>query len=316
MSLKNRIRGSVARLMRSKIWRIQSAMSVENRILIATSAINSMRVRAPYIRHLWEAEVRVFSQWGEDGILTYLLDSIGISKPRIFEIGAGNFEECNSRFQAEFRNASVYAVDLRSDLITNCQSLDVYWRSIIIPVNDLVSPDNVNLHLEKAAAHLGNLDVFSLDVDGNDYWILHAAELSKVSIVVCEYNPLFGHKASVTIPRNDNFSRETEHYSWLYYGMSLRACIQELSKKGFDFCGVNIAGNNAFFIRKDLVKKLQLDFPNIDDLSAFTDWRVREGRYPNGQLSYLFGDERSELIQNQEVFDIERNKLIPLTEVL
>jgi hypothetical protein len=268
------------------------------------------------IKTLWEAEIRVFSQWGEDGILTYLLDSLGIAKPKILEIGAGNFEECNSRFQAEFRNASVYAVDLRSDLKSNCKTLDVFWRSVIIPVNDYVTPTNINLHIDSAKSLLGGLDIFSLDVDGNDYWILLESDLSGISIVVCEYNPLFGHTQSVTVPRDDFFSRETKHFSWLYYGMSIKASITAMQKKGFVFCGSNLAGNNAFFVREELVNKLNLDMPSTTNLVGNTDWRVREARDENGQLNFLFGDDRSSLIKSLKVIETESNSLIDLESVI
>jgi len=309
------------RAFRNKLFQFQSirhstSISTQDRLLIANSAINSMRGRSSEIKALWEAEVRIFSQWGEDGILTYLLDSIGITKPRILEIGAGNFEECNSRFQAEFRNASVYAVDLRSDLKSNCESLDVFWRSIIIPVNDFITPDNINFHLKSASTLLGGVDIFSLDVDGNDYWILLEANLSDISLVVCEYNPLFGSTKSVTVPREDKFSREEKHYSWLYYGMSLPASISLMENKGFTFCGSNLAGNNAFFIKNELVNLLSIELPSTKNLARFTDWRVREARDIEGRLNYLFGDERGSLIKSLKVLEIKSNTLIDVESAI
>lgn len=284
-------------------------LSPMERLLIASGSINSMRARKSDIKDLWDSEIRVFSQWGEDGILTYLLDSIGISKPKILEIGAGNFEECNSRFQAEFRNASVYCVDLRSDLKSNCKMLDIYWRSTIIPINEYITPLNINFHINSAKSLLGGLDIFSLDIDGNDYWVLLESDLSNVSIVVCEYNPLFGYKASITVPREDQFARESKHFSWLYYGMSLGACISVLKDKGFTFCGSNLAGSNAFFVKNELISLLSLTIPSTNDLAKFTDWRVRESRDEKGKLSYLHGKERASLIQTLKVLNIESNKL-------
>jgi len=291
-------------------------LSLHDKLLIASASINSMRSRKSEIKDLWDSEIRVFSQWGEDGILTYLLDSIGISKPKILEIGAGNFEECNSRFLAEFRNASVYCVDLRTDLKSNCESLEIYWKSTIIPINDFITPLNINFHIESAKTLIGGLDIFSLDVDGNDYWILREAHLSDVSIVVCEYNPLFGHKASVTVPREDQFARESKHFSWLYYGMSLRACISILNDKGFTFCGSNLSGNNAFFVKKDLVNSLTLNLPQMNNLARFTDWRVRESRDESGNLSYLYGSERADIIKSLKVLNINNDTLVELGDVI
>ena len=46
------------------------------RMLVASSAINASRAARGTFEHLWDAEVKVFSQWGEDGILNYLFDLI------------------------------------------------------------------------------------------------------------------------------------------------------------------------------------------------------------------------------------------------
>ena len=294
----------------------QKDLSVRDRILVATGAIASMRSRYANITNLWDTEIRVFSQWGEDGILTYLLDSLEIWKPKIIEIGAGNFEECNSRFQAEFRNASVYAVDSRSDLKPHVESLEIYWRNTIFPINDHVTPDNVNSHLNVARHNLGGLDVFSLDVDGNDFWILQSANLEGISIVVCEYNPVFGDSSSITVPRDDYFSREDKHYSYLYYGMSLRACIELLSSKGYVFCGANLAGNNAFFIESNLIDRIKLVIPDPSNLSKFIDWRVRESRNEIGEMSYLTGNEQKKLIGNLKVYDLKKSSLVSLSAVI
>ena len=78
---------------------------------LGQSAILASRQSYSKVKNLWDAEVKVYSQWGEDGILDYICEIVELAKPRVLEIGAGNFLECNSRFIAEFRNASVVAVD-------------------------------------------------------------------------------------------------------------------------------------------------------------------------------------------------------------
>ena len=52
-----------------------------------------------------------------------------------------------------------------------------------------------------------NLDIFSLDVDGIDYWILEVLPEKLSKIVVLEYNPIFGSNLEVTIPNLKNFDR-------------------------------------------------------------------------------------------------------------
>lgn len=268
------------------------------KMLIASSAINANKAAQSTYRYLWDAEVRVFSQWGEDGILDFLFDLAGLHKPRILEFGAGNFSECNSRFAAEYRNASVYAVDMREDLVEEVQSLDIYWRNSIFPVCDFITPESANAHQRLAHQKLGGIDCISIDIDGNDYWVLKSLDLTNVQIIVCEYNPLYGADLACTVPENDFFDRTKEHFSWLHYGMSLRAAINLLSNIDFIFVGSNRTGNNAFFIKKYFVKSLNFDLPDIGHLEDFVDWRVRESRDAQGNLSYLSKEDAISIISD------------------
>jgi hypothetical protein len=257
------------------------------KMLAASSAINASKAARETYEHLWDAEVKVFSQWGEDGILDYLFDLIGATKPRIVEFGVGDFTECNSRFAAEHRNASVYAVDMREDLVKKVKNLDVFWRNTIFPVCDFITPETAKKHQEIAESKFGGIDLISLDIDGNDYWVLQSLNFSNVQIVVCEYNPLYGSNTPCTVERNDFFDRTKEHFSWLHYGMSLRAAIDLLALSKLTFIGTNRVGNNAFFIKQEFVKSLDFKLPNNKELGEFVDWRVRESRDMSGNLSFL-----------------------------
>ena len=270
--------------------------------LIGQNAILASRSMSEKFQNLWDAEVKVFSQWGEDGILDYLCESLDLSKPKVLEVGAGNFSECNSRFLAESRNASVVAVDGRDDLISSMSKHSLMWKNHIFAVQEWVTPLNINKVINTARESMLGIDIFSLDLDGNDYWILEAANLQHVSIVVVEYNPLFGPKLSVSVPRDDKFDRTSKHFSWLYYGASLGAFIQILSHKGFVFVGSNRVGSNAFFVKEDLVKKIKLPLPV--DLSRHTDWRIRESRNYAGKLDYLSNHERMNQINEMPLINV------------
>jgi hypothetical protein len=127
--------------------------------------------------------------------------------------------------------------------------------------------------------------------------------LDLVSVVVVEYNPLFGHRKAVTVAREDTFERTSKHYSWLYYGASIKAFVDLLNKKDFAFVGTNRVGNNAFFVRKTLSKKITLEVSA--DLSQYTDWRIREARAQDGQLSFASGYDRVREMQNLPLVDLE-----------
>jgi hypothetical protein len=279
---------------------------------LGQSAILASRQSHSKVKNLWDAEVKVYSQWGEDGILDYICEIIALAKPRFLEIGAGNFLECNSRFIAEFRNASVVAVDARADLLS-APLHSLKWKNHIELVHEWITPDNVNSIIELAKQKMNSVDIFSLDLDGNDYWILERANLSQFKVVVVEYNALFGSTHEVTVPRNDRFERHKEHTSGLYYGASLKAFVELLKLKGFVFIGTNRSCVNAFFIKKNLRSKFKtLKMQNLD---KYVDSTIRESRDSFGKLSFLAGIDRNIVIESLPLWNVASQVMVKVRDV-
>ena len=97
----------------------------------------------------------------------------------------------------------------------------------------------------------GEIGLLSIDIDGNDYWVLEAIDSVSPQILVAEYNSLFGPERAVTVPYDAAFVRGEKHYSHLYWGASLAALVRAAETKGLALVGGNRAGNNAFFVRRD-----------------------------------------------------------------
>ena len=304
----------VKSIIRKIIYFINSkpSESRESQLRLGQSSILSSRATSKGFKNLWDAEVKVFSQWGEDGILDFLVSRLGIHKPKVLEIGAGNFDECNSRFLAENLNASVVAVDGRPDLLSNIDASEIKWKSHILGIETWVTPNNINELISEGHSFMCGIDVFSLDLDGNDYWILRESDLKNVKVVVVEYNPLFGRTHEVTVPREDSFDRTSKHESWLYYGASLLAFVGELKKKGFTFVGTNRVGNNAFFVSSGDAGLIPFQPDPLD--TSFYDWRIRESRDSAGNLNFLSGAARHSAMGNMPLLDLQTNKLITVTE--
>jgi hypothetical protein len=238
----------------------------------------------PQFGKLWDAEFRVFSQFGEDGILDFLCTSLSIARPRIMEIGAGNFSECNSRFLAEARGASVYAVDGQHGLSRSIARMSLKWRTPLWAREVWVTPNSVPELEAEARELMGGVDLLSLDIDGNDYWVLDSLSLQGTKIVVVEFNPYLGPRP-ISVPRDDAFDRTTAHSSWLYYGASLQAFVHLLESKGFSLIGTTRAGNNAFFVTRNLLPLSGLVDASKDALLADSaSWTIREMRDDRGEL--------------------------------
>jgi hypothetical protein len=246
-----------------------------------------------------------------------LCEALELIKPSIIEFGAGDFRECNSRFLAENRSASVVAVDVRQDLIPNISAGPIAWRTNIHGIQQWVSPSNAREVFAAAVELLGGSspDIFSLDFDGVDYWILERINLHGVRIVVVEYNPLFGSDRAVSVPFAESFSRSDAHYSWLYFGASIRAWIELLRNQGFDFIGTNRQGNNAFFVASSDRDSVPVAPVDLNDLNPFVQWNVRESRDSSGSLSYLSGDQRVQVMADMPVVDVLSGERLTVGEL-
>jgi hypothetical protein len=286
--------------------------SSELRYILGVNAILANRSGHKELKILSDAEVSVFSQWGEDGILDFLLQSFQISKPRILEIGAGDFSECNSRFAIQYRNCSAYLVDAREDLKKNLEKSFSMWKGTVCAESVFVTPENINEIFERANNFMGGIEVLSIDIDGIDYWVAQQLDWSNINIAIVEYNPLFGQRYAVSVPLEDYTSRFEQHYSGLYFGASLRAWIELMEENNLVFLGSNRIGNNAFFVKKKLCVDLLLPIPDTNDLSAFVDWRIRDSRNRDGNLTHLNLAEMQSLLSGLPVVDVRTMTRLPL----
>lgn len=250
-------------------------------------------------------EFKVFSQWGEDGIIQHLTNSIDIQHKTFIEFGVEDFIESNCRFLLMKDNWSGFVVDGSKSNIDKIHRSYYFWKYHLHPFYSFLTTDNINAVL----AHSNfdqDLGILSIDLDGNDYFILEAINYYKPRILICEYNSVFGPNRKISVPYNRDFTRMESHYSGLYWGASLGAINFLASKKGYALVGSNSAGNNAFFIRNDLVND-NIKVLSVDE--AFVISKFRESRNSFGSLSYLSGDDRYSIISGMPVYNVE-NKLL------
>lgn len=271
-------------LMRESLGRI------ENRQIENSSTVNN----------LGDTEFRAFSQWGDDGIIQYLVREIN-PQPSIFiEFGVENYKESNTRFLLINNNWTGLIIDGSKKYIEAIKRQPIYWKRNLKAVNEFITVENINSILRSNGV-IGEVGLLSVDVDGNDYWIWKAIDCISPAIVVCEYNYRFGSERAVTIPYNANFIRSKAHYSTIYYGASLKALNVLAESKGYVLVGCNSAGNNAFFVRSD-IKPLTMKAMSVEE--SFMKGQYRESRHPDGRLAYLSRDSESEILLNLPVVEV------------
>jgi len=119
-----------------------------------------------------------------------------------------------------------------------------------------VTRENIN-ELITANGFAGDVDLLSIDIDSNDYWVWEQLSVCRPRVVIVEYNPLFGTDRAVTIPYDPHFNRrEFEVPRAAYYGASLQALAKLGARKGYRLALLEPRGVNAFFVREDLARDL------------------------------------------------------------
>jgi hypothetical protein len=238
---------------------------------------------------LWDVEFKVYAQWSEDGIFDYLITLLDIENPKCLDIGAGDIRASNVRWAIEkFRGKGLF-VDARSDLKDSLVASGLAFSTLSECFESWIKPSNVEILNSKVIDFFGRegFDVLSLDIDGQDYWVLSELSLTNVKIICLEYRAVFG-RAPITVPMDDDFDRQTAHYSHAYYGASLAAFIKVLSLRDYTFLGSNSQRSNAFFVHNSIVAKIPKKIVEFSaDIEHFLDCTIRESRDKSGNLNYL-----------------------------
>ena len=203
------------------------------------------------INTLADVEFRVSSQWGEDGIIDWLTENIPVTNATFVEFGVENYQEANTRFLLQNRNWRGLVMDGNADYMASVRQEEIYWRYDIQAVPALITKDNINTLLTENGI-TGDIGLLSIDIDGNDYWVLDAMTTISPRILVCEYNPILGDRHAITVPYAPDFDRLTAHQCGLYFGASIKAIRELAAQKGYEFVGTCSNGINAFFVRHDL----------------------------------------------------------------
>ena len=269
------------------------------------------------LKNITEAEYKVFSQNGEDGIIDYLLSQLHISEPKFVEIGIGDYRECNTRLLFEMRNVNGLVVDAISDLRNKVLKNVKLWRNNLTVLEEKINTSNINQILN-STNFSDNLDFFSLDIDGVDYWIIKELPINFSKIAVIEFNPNFGSTAKITVPNLKEFNRSNYHYSNLCFGASLSAIIQIMNEKNFTFVGTNQFRCNAFFVNNNYLKMVNSNIPDQNNIDEFVNSYFRESRDENGNLNYLNKQDIVEKIKDCEVIDLnsDTEKKVKIKDLL
>ncbi|MCZ9838702.1 FkbM family methyltransferase [Brachyspira hyodysenteriae] len=196
---------------------------------------------------------KVYSQNEEDGIINEIFNRIGTTNKFFIEFGVQDGIECNSHYLLLQGWEGVFIEGSENF----CNKINEYYKNIISKnklkvINAFITRENINdLISSTKAVDIKDIDLLSIDIDGNDYHVFKAIDVITPRVVVIEYNVKFPPPVKWVMTYNPKHVWDgTEKH-----GASLQAIVDLAKEKGYELVGTNIYGINAFFVRKDLYDK-------------------------------------------------------------
>jgi len=222
---------------------------------------------------------RVFSQGDEDGKILFIFSVIGFSNKICVDMAFASPYGANTTnliLNWGFHGLLVEGNDLSAaqTFFNSHKDTCVYPPTT---VRSWITVENVN-DICRINGFTGEIDLFSLDMDGVDYHIWKSLNVIQPRVVVIEYQDILGPDAELTVPYKPDFNRFDIHPD--FFSASLSAFVKLGKEKGYRLVGTNHLGYNAFFVKNGIGEDV---LPEISVSSCFSHPKVKSGmekRYP------------------------------------
>lgn len=301
MKIFNTIRRIIGRLGRS--WEDPHYLLPAKALMLADNYKTYNPNNFPY-----DKEFRVFSQFGDDGIIQFLILFLPLDVSAFIEFGCADYFESNTHFLLVNNNWIGFVIDGSSDNINTIRRSPLYWRYTLTAKHSFITRENINKLL--AESGFERIGLLHIDLDGNDFWVLQAVDLDRYApdILILEYNSVFGSERSITVPYDPEFERFRAHYTGLYWGASLAALAAAVKPRGYFLVCSNTAGNNAYFLHERHAGRVE----ERSVAEAYRESRYRESRDRRGRLDFLSGTDRYAAIRGLPVVNTLNERIEPL----
>jgi len=209
-------------------------------------------------------EKNIRSQFGEDGVIEEVFRRIGVQKGLCVEFGAWDGIHLSNAWNL-WSNLGWDAILIEGDkskfttLVANTKDYaNVRAINVFVDISGNNSLDAIFPGLSLKS----DIDLLSIDIDGNDYYIFENLKNHRPRLIIVEYNP--------TIPPGIDLVQTPG----AYFGCSAQA-LHNLGKSK-DYRLIHMTDTNMFFVRAEDFNKLGIDEPSLESL------------FPKKYLTYVF----------------------------
>jgi len=214
---------------------------------------------------------RVHSQFEEDGLLLYIFSKIGFKTRTGIEMCCGWGSECMLAnlilyhgFDALLFDGDAYSVSRAKQFFGSHPNSFLHPPTI---VQQWITKENINDVIIQNG-YKGEIDIFSLDVDGIDYYLMQALTTVSPRVIICETHNVIPADLALTIPYSADFNCADGKYDPEFRSASLFAMVKLMQTKGYRLVGTNRYGFNAIFLRNDIGSSI---FPEVNHADCLKD---------------------------------------------
>lgn len=217
-----------------------------------------------------DVEFRNYSQNGEDGILLFIFALIGMQSRKCVEICAGDGIECNSANLILNHGFTGLLVDGNERNVAIANEFYGLHRDTYAfaprAVQQWIARETVDGFLRDQGM-TGDIDLLTVDIDGNDYWVWQAIESVSPRVVVVEYDNAWAADEPVTMRYDRDYVWRVTEPGMPHGGASLAAFAALGRSKGYRLVGCQMRCFNAFFVRDDVGRDV---LPEVTVASCLT----------------------------------------------
>ncbi len=200
-------------------------------------------------RNLNRFEYQVFSQFGEDGMLAEIFRRVGTTNRKFLEIGIGDGLQNNTAYLL-LLGWSGFWIDANDVSVRECRRRNrrLIDEGRLVIEESFVKAETIRALTDRLEVPT-DLDLLSLDIDRNTYYVWEALRHLNPRVAVIEYNAAIPPEVDWKV----DYAAELVWNHTMYFGASLKA-LEELGRQlGYALVGCNLGGANALFVREELV---------------------------------------------------------------
>lgn len=182
----------------------------------------------------------IYSQFGEDGIIAKIYEIIGYENKTCIEFGAWDgFHLSNT---ANLWTKGWQGILIEADKEKYTQLVDNTKEYECICIHAFVGirgKDSLEAMLSENKINFNAIDLISIDIDSNDYYVFNSINQLRPRVIICEYNPTIPPELDVYPEEGSNI------------GCSAFALVRIAETKGYRL--VAVTDTNCFFVKKELI---------------------------------------------------------------